>query len=174
MGTHWKRIRTEVRAPRIARFYLAVDPLEWLPFDWKLKSHLEDLRNEVLSGTYRPYRPEVVRSAKSLGLTRPTVFFRPEDHLLYRNIVALADTDLMRSMRPWTRFGRSDSRNSDDVGNPESGWFRAWLARNGQLWTLTENHEWIVESDISNFFPSVQLDPRRTTFSRTVALVSMS
>lgn len=158
LEAHWKRLRKEVRAPRITRFYLASDPLEWLPFDWQLESHLGDLRSEVLSGTYRPRRAEIIRSAKSLGLTRPTAFFRPEDLLLYRNIVALADVDLMRAMRPWTRFGRADARNADDVGSPESGWFRAWLARNGQLWTLTESHAWMVETDISNFFPSVQLD----------------
>ena len=158
LENHWKRIRRELRAPRVAAHIVAADPLDWLAFDWLMRDELTALRDEVLTGNYRAARPEIVRAAKSLGLTRPTAFFTPRDTLLYRNIMALADVDLMRAMHDWTRFGRSDARNADEQGDPESGWFRAWLMRMGQLWTLTQTHEWLVETDISNFFPSVQLD----------------
>ncbi len=158
LKAHWKRIRGDLRAPRVTRYHLAADPLDWLQFEWQLEQRLVELRTSVLAGTYRATQPEVIRSAKGLGLTRPTAHFGPEHILLYRNIVALADNDLMRSMRPWTRFGRSDARNANRIGDPESGWFRAWLARNGQLWTITQTYDWLVETDISNFFPSVQLD----------------
>jgi hypothetical protein len=158
LKSHWKRIRKDLRAPRVNRFLVASDPLDWMHFEWRIDDHLAALREAVVGGTYRAGQPEQVRAAKSLGLTRPTAFFAPEDMLLYRNIVASADTDLMRSMRPWTRFGRTDAKNAEAEPDPESGWFRAWLTRMGQLWTITESHEWIVETDISNFFPSVQLD----------------
>lgn len=158
LASHWKRLRRELQAPRVTRFVLAADPLDWLQFEWGLSECLEDLRSAVLGGTYSPSRPEFIRAAKTMGLTRPVAFLRPEDLLLYKNLVALADVDLMSTMFHWTRFGRSDSRQGDQHPDPESGWFRAWLLRNGQLWTITTGNVWIVETDISNFFPSIQLD----------------
>lgn len=162
LKTHWKRIRKEMVAPRLNRFYLAADPFDCLPFDWDLDQAITELSVAVLAGTYQPQRPEIVRGAKSLGLTRPLAFLRPEDQLLYRNIVAHADTGLMQAMATWTRFGRADARKPEDESDPESGWFRAWLTRIGQLWTITQSYEWLVETDISNFFPSVQLDAAAT------------
>ena len=155
---HWKRIRRDVRAPRVQQFFLAADPLEWLPFEYRLDESLNALHNDVVLGTYRAQAPEVIRSAKSLGLTRPLAFLSTRDLLLYRNVVARAEVDLLQVMPGWSRFGRADSKNSPDDREPESGWFRAWLARNGQLWAITENYEWLVETDVSNFFPSVHLD----------------
>ncbi|MHB8539263.1 MAG: RNA-directed DNA polymerase [Candidatus Dormibacteria bacterium] len=73
-------------------------------------------------------------------------------------LVSLAESDLMRGMQEWTRFGRADSAGEgDENSSSDSGWFRSWLRRQGHLWTITENHRWIVETDIANFFPSIQL-----------------
>jgi hypothetical protein len=137
---------------------LVYDALEWLPFQLNIDNHLDHLADEVRNGTYVAARPEIVRSAKTLGLTRPLAFLAIRDALLYKNIVALAENDLLGEMQPFTRFGRADERGGDQRFDPDSGWFRAWLKRNAQLWTITQNHEWIVETDISNFFPSIHLD----------------
>lgn len=148
----------ELRRPRPLHVVLVYDALEWLPFQLNIDSHLNKLADEVQNGTYLAARPEIVRAAKSLGLTRPLAFLGIRDALLYRNIVAIAENDLLGEMQPFTRFGRADDQGGDQRFDPDSGWFRAWLKRNAQLWTITENHDWIVETDISNFFPSIHLD----------------
>ena len=147
-----------MRHLRPSNIYLAYDPLEWLTFDADLDERIHQLRTSVLNGSYRARQPETVRAAKSLGLTRPLAFFDISDLLIYRNIVALMEADLLNEMQKWTRLGRMDKRQGDQNFAAESGWFRAWLRRNSQLWTITEHYSWIVETDISNFIPSIHLD----------------
>lgn len=158
LKVHWRRVKKDLRHLRPNNIYLAYDPLEWLTFDANLDDRIHQLRTSVLNGSYRARQPEAVRAAKSLGLTRPLAFFDINDLLIYRNIVALMETDLLNEMQKWTRLGRIDKQQGDQNFAAESGWFRAWLRRNSQLWTITEHYSWIVETDISNFFPSIHLD----------------
>lgn len=158
LQSHWRRLSAQLTTPRVKNFELVADPLDHLPFSWRLDTRLRELRSQVLAGTYRPARPQLVRSAKSIGLTRPVAFIRPQDMLLYRNIVALAENDLLRGIADWSRFGRSDTRRRSGGTASESGWFIQWLDHRGQMWIITSTYAWIVESDISNFFPSVQID----------------
>lgn len=150
-------MRAELWKIRPSLLMLNYDALEWIPLRLSIDDRLSRLAEDVRSGTYAASKPEIIRAAKSLGLTRPLAFLDPCDSLLYRNIVALAENDLLNEMQEYSRFGRADS-TSDQKFDPDSGWFRSWLKRNAQLWIITENHEWIVETDISNFFPSVQVE----------------
>ncbi len=160
MTSVWKkRLRSRLRKQRLQDFQLGHDPLEWLAFDWDLASALATLGQDVANGTYRASAPEIVRSAKGKGLTRPLAFLRPPDLVLYKTIVALAENSLLQASKPWTRFGRNDEGENDNGGTlAESGWFRNWLRRQGQIWTITNNHPWLIETDVANFFPYVDGD----------------
>ena len=123
-----------------------------------LDSAIEDLVQQLRDGSYRPRAPEWIRTAKRVGLTRPLAFLSPRDQLVFKTIVALAENDLLLGSPKWTRLGRADPGNEDDDTTlAESGWFRSWLRRQGQLWVIDETYDWLVESDVSNFFPSVQI-----------------
>jgi hypothetical protein len=153
-----KRVRDQLRTPRLQDFELGHDPSEGLAFDWELDAAVASLCRDLSSGEYRAGAAEVIQAAKGKGLTRSLAFMRPPDILVYRAIVYRAETALMKKAKPWTRFGRRDrSDQSDGSGTSDSGWFRDWLRREGQIWAMTETHEWLVETDIANFFPSIDL-----------------
>ena len=159
MNFIWKkRVRGQLRTMRFQDFVLAHDPLEYLAFDWDLDNSIAALCREVRAGTYRAGAPEVVRSAKSMGLTRPLAFLSIRDLLLYKTIVAKAENSLIQKSRPWTRFGRADT-GDENTGDTlaVSGWFRDWLRRQGQIWVITENQPWLIETDIANFFPYIYI-----------------
>ena len=153
-----KSIKPAYAKWRIGAFVMAHPPLDLVAMDWSLEILVDRLCRSITDGTYRPQASHIIRSAKSSGLTRPLSILSPEDQLVYKAILVLAESDLMRGMQDWTRFGRTD-RKADDEGDfsSDSGWFRAWITRQGHLWTITEHHKWIVETDIANFFPSIQL-----------------
>ncbi|MBN9493020.1 RNA-directed DNA polymerase [bacterium] len=157
---HWKRsLRTLKRRAAFSDFELAHDPIESVWFDWDLDAQVALLVDDVCSGRYRPSPPEFVREAKSLGLTRPCAFLALRDQLVYKALVSRAEVDLLAPSSPWARFGRSDTKQTheDSPGDRDSGWFREWLRRQAKLWTMTESHDYLVETDISNFFPSIPL-----------------
>ena len=137
---------------------LARDPLELLGLERVLDNVIADVCQQLLAGTYRPRPPEWIRTAKRVGLTRPLAFLNVRDELVYRALVGLAENDLLARSTNWTRLGRADPGKEDGADTiAESGWFRAWLKRDGQLWIMNSAHDWIVESDVSNFFPSVHV-----------------
>ncbi len=144
---------------RLPDFQLGHDPLEYLAFHWELGSVIETLCQELRDGSYRAGQAEFIRCAKGIGLTRPLAYLRPRDLLLYKTIVSLAENALLASSKPWTRFGRMDVGDEKDGGDSvsASGWFRDWLKRQGQIWTITENHDWLIETDVANFFPYVNI-----------------
>jgi hypothetical protein len=130
-----------------------------LAFHRELSSVIETLCQELRDGSYRAGHPEFVRSAKGGGLTRPIAYLPLRDLLLYKTIVSLGENALLASSKPWTRFGRMDVDDKKDGGDSlsASGWFNDWLKRQGQVWTITENHNWLIETDIANFFPYVNV-----------------
>jgi hypothetical protein len=154
----WKTsLRPRLKTTRFKDFELARDPLEWLGLERGLDAMIEEVCQQLLAGTYRPRSPEWIRSAKRVGLTRRLAFLSVRDQLVYRALVALAENELLAASAPWTRLGRADKGDDESISTA-SGWFRDWLKRDGQIWVMNSAHEWIVESDISNFFPSVHVD----------------
>jgi hypothetical protein len=153
----WRRfIRKRLRAHRFVELELARDPLEWLAFDWELDQAVATLSTEARAGRYRAGAPEIIRSAKSPGLTRPLASIQPLDLIFYKAIVSSAEASLLGQMTPWTRPGRFDAR-AEDESPAESGWFRSFLRRQGQIWRITQNHAFVVETDIANYFPYIHL-----------------
>jgi hypothetical protein len=153
----WKKtLRRNLRKARLPDFHLGHDVLEYAAFDWDLDRTVTTLCSEVSAGRFRASPPEVIRGAKSVGLTRPLAFLRLRDQLLYRVLVSRAENALMAASYEWTRFGRGDA-DSGEGNAGASGWFRAWLQRQNQIWVITSQHEWLVETDIANFFPYVDV-----------------
>ena len=117
-----------LRKLRFADLNLAPDPLDYVAFEWDLAQSIDGLCEEIAEGTYDPRQPEVVRGAKSVGLTRPLAFLTPRDQLTYRVLTLRAENALLDASYPWTRFGRGDPCDENTQGG-DSGWFRAWLER---------------------------------------------
>ena len=158
LKTIWKkRLRNKLRTMRLADFELCHDALENAPFDWELDATTENLVAAIRSGTYRSAGREIIRGAKSVGLTRPLAYLPPRDLLVYITLVQVVENQLRQRSFAWTRFGRAEPSDSD-ASAAESGWFRQWLRRQGQIWTITTTCDWLVESDIANFFPSLSID----------------
>lgn len=153
-----KRLRTGLRKMPLKDFQLGHDALEYLAFDWELDSTVTNLVEELRTCQYRTAPPEVVRAAKSVGLTRPLSYLDPRDLLVYIALISLVENQLLATMHPWVRFGRAQTNDAGSDNADQSGWFRLWLRRQGQLWAMTNSHDWLVESDIANFFASMSID----------------
>ncbi len=158
LKTLWRKsLRRRLRTVRLQDFELGHDPLELIGFERGLDAAIDEICRQLLDGTYRPVAPEWIRSAKQVGLTRPLAYLRVRDELVYKGLVSLAENDLVRASPRWARLGRAQTVDDESSTLAESGWFRAWLARDGKLWVMNASCEWLVESDISNFFPSVHV-----------------
>ncbi len=154
----WRKpIRKTLRTARLPGFILAHDALDWAWTENQLDEVIFQIGAKVQSGAYRPDSVSVVRAAKAVGLTRPLSFLSTADGLLYRAIVARAERRLLSGFPRWARFGRGDVEEDDPSTRSESGWFRAWLARQNHHWVMSDQYDWLVETDVANFFPYVDV-----------------
>jgi hypothetical protein len=160
-----KEVRPSLRSMKFKDINLAPDPLHYAGYEWGLQTLVSSLANDIALGRYTPERGEIVRMAKSTGLTRPLCFLATRDALVYSAITWLARDQLLASERSWVGHGRSDkgsADNAEDAGD-SFDWFRFWLARQGNVLHMLDDEgiEYIVESDIANFYPSIRLEAVR-------------
>jgi hypothetical protein len=157
-----KKVRPVLRSMKLKDLNLAPDPLHYAGYEWGLQTLVESLANDILSGRYSPERGEIVRMAKGKGLTRPLCFLATRDALVYGVITHLCGAQLLANAQPWVGFQQIDKgqlKLPDDVSD-SFDWFRFWLAREGHIVDMLDEDDvkYIVESDISNFYPSIRLE----------------
>ena len=88
-----------------------------------------------------------------------------KDALVYSAITALCKAQLISGARPWVGVEHGDKgQGSVPDGVADSfDWFRFWLEREGHILKMLDdsNVSYLVESDISNFFPTIRLEAVR-------------
>jgi hypothetical protein len=162
----WKdHVRPMVRSMTFSRINLAPDALHYAAYEWGIKTLVSSLADDISRGRYSPERGEIVRAAKGKGLTRPLCFLAPRDALVYSAITALCKAQLISGARPWVGVEHGDKGQGKipDGAADSFDWFRFWLEREGHILKMLDDPgvKFLVESDISNFFPSISLEAVR-------------
>ncbi len=152
---------------------LVRDPLDHLAYEVNLEQNLKQLRHFVLSGSYVPKRAKIIRGAKRSGLTRPLSFLEIEDLLVLKCICDSLQTDLHKDFPDYVDFSRRLRTAFPKEQADYESWFGHWLRHQNKLTRLAvtgNGWQFVVEADISNFFPSVNhLLLRQTITSRVNA-----
>jgi hypothetical protein len=163
----WKKeVRPALRSMTLNNFNLASDPLHYAGYEWGITTLVSALSKDLRLGRYSPERGEIVRMAKSKGLSRPLCFLATRDALVYRTITWLIRGQLISQAKPWVGVDHADKGNvtrSDEADSDSLDWFRYWLARQGHILNMVDDPgvHYFVESDISNFYPSIRLEAIR-------------
>lgn len=165
----WKsHVRKALRSNTLNGFYLAQDPVQFAAYEWGLEPFLARLAEDLRTASYSPDPADIIRGAKATGLSRPLAFLSPRDALLYRAVILRAEPDIHRDARPWAGAFQKDKAGEEPPENIDyADWFALWLAKQGVIATICERCEFVVESDISNFFDAVDLDVVREYLLQT-------
>lgn len=150
-----------------------VDPLQGAVVARNIDDFIGQLSRDLKSGAYAPSRGVILRSAKNLGVSRPVCVLQPRDALVYRALVKLAESELLRGVPSWVAFQRIDKASGAAGDDAESiDWFERWMRHEGMLPNLLERDDiqYVVQSDVSNFFPSVRLNVVREHLANNTSL----
>ncbi|MEW1805485.1 RNA-directed DNA polymerase [Pseudarthrobacter sp. NPDC080039] len=160
----WKSdVRPLLRQAKFSSSRYAIDPLLYAAYEWNLDAFIDGIVRDLRLHQFTPERGEVIRAAKGTGLTRPVCELSPRDALVYTAIVKRVEDQLLVSSRKWVGHTRSDKGSSTEASDgpvDSFDWFQFWLRRQGLIADIigVKGVEFIVESDISNFFPSIRLE----------------
>ena len=179
-----REIRDKMKANHLPEALLVRDATLLSAFQFEIDDSLRVLTDEVLGGRYRPRSPIVIRAAKGKGLRRPLSFLRHDDAVLISALAKAAQNGIQRVMDPWVTFGRGEEvegrtgRASKGLGalDPESSnWFEEWMRYRGLLKVIQEDpRPCLAVTDVSNFFPSLDLEILRQNFASHTLLESVA
>lgn len=158
----WRKMKKQLREELIR------DPIDHLAYEAHLGANIGYLAYRLQNEKYVPAAQTIVRSAKKDGLTRPLAFLEIEDQIAYKAICESLEDELLYDLPPWVNFSRSKlvRRNPDhqagdrSLGDYET-WFDAWIRHHTVVakFVLAESeNRFIVETDITNFFGSINLN----------------
>lgn len=172
----WKAVRQELKKASIR------DVIDHLEYDVNPDKWINQLVGDVATGAYNPSPPARFTEAKSGGFSRPMTMPAIPDLVLYRAVVDYlyerARRDEVRNaycerrhLPTWVKKAKasgepvepiwehvSESRSGYEPSSKRS--FRAWLSYHQyRRWLIFEEvFEYIVLTDVTNFFDSVLYD----------------
>lgn len=179
----WKQtIRKALRQSRLSSLWLAADAVQYAAYEWGLNPFLARLKDELRDGTYSPDSADIIRGAKGKGLSRPLAFLTPRDALVFHAIVVRARPDLVQDLRAWTGAFQTDkaidlpqhtepatkrtskqhvrrqkARRPAAISADYGSFFQMWLQKQGVVYSIVERAPYVVESDVANYFSSIDL-----------------
>lgn len=147
--------RTKVRDKM--RNHVLPDPIEHLDFHLNLSANCDQIAQLVCSGHYLPAPAHRILMEKSKGLCRQIVIPHVRDALVLQCLSDALYADI-RGKAPSTRsFFEPEDHTFSNVrksilGIPRYGPFRAWLNFQTALFKFTDDKEYIVRTDIANYY----------------------
>ena len=155
----WKsKVRESMRRQPIP------DPVENLDFHMRLSNACDTIHAQVCSGSYTPDVPARFLVEKSKGLCRQLVIPSARDALLLQ---ALSDDlwAVLKSQAPTDNayYAPNDHKFSRTVRGHEAEYdsLAAWLAFQEAIFGFTESQQFVVVTDIANYYDFIGYDHLR-------------
>lgn len=126
------------------------------------------LRHDVVKGVYRSRRYEIIHSEKGLGITRRLIVPSPEDAIVLQTIVDNMEKKIISSQKSkQSYYSRSHSRPNitsfdADLSYP---WWMLWPEFQEQIWEFSRAADYLVVTDIANYFDCIPLNRLRQKVS---------
>lgn len=152
----WTSLRKEIRKLEIR------DVLDWIDWSISIDSSLDQLRKEIISGSYSPNPPTRYEVGKSKGSYRLITALNIRDALVYRHICDFAYEKSLPLKIKGAYFSRRHSPAPVGAtfslrGDAYYSSFQVWLRyheyRTGTL--LNDIYVILVVTDITNYFDSI-------------------
>lgn len=155
----WKTIRGELRSAYIR------DIIDWTDWAVTLEYSLDQLQNEIISGTYTPLPPTRFEVGKEMGAYRNLCSLNIRDALVFRHISDFALEKALPYKVKGAYYARRHSKTPvgktfSAQGDPYSWFFPLWKNYN-QYRTVTllnQPYKMLAVTDITNYFESIQHD----------------
>jgi hypothetical protein len=153
------------------------DALEHLDSHISLDALTEALESQLMSGAYVPKTPIRVLVEKSKGLCRQIVIPSVRDALVLQTL-SDAIWDELRKHAPTSNafYAPNDQRFSTAIKGHvnEYGPVQAWLDFQKEILGFTDRKNFIVVTDISNYYDSIGHDHLRNTISGLINVKEQS
>jgi len=150
------------------------DPIDFYDYQININRIAAQLETVVLSGNYVPRSPKRIAQEKSKGLCRLLTIPHPLDILVLQCLSDALYADI-KNAQPTTKafFEPADhSLSSNDAlfTTPQYGSYRSWLNFQKELLRFTRQRNWIVVTDIANYYDFINYTHLRNVIAGTISV----
>jgi len=145
-----------------------LDLHDYMDVHRNVKAVATRLSRDVLDGGYKTSEAETVSSEKKYGITRRLLIPCPGDALLLQSIVDAVEAQI-RQVQPVGNAFYSRTHGAPSVDDFEMNfgypWWILWPAFQKEIWRFTQASEFVVVTDIANYFDSIPLAKLRNAIA---------
>jgi len=155
------------------RNFPIADLHDYYDFNYAIEIRVEEIIERVLSGYYHAEAPLIYRTEKKYGVCRHMMIPTPSDVLVFQ---VLTDCLYAEIKKAQPSEGAYYSRDKHALSLPHSltaskdyPWFILWPKFQKEIWNFTKNKNYLVTTDISNYFDNIGLRELRHVISSIIA-----
>ena len=130
---------------------------------------IEIIQSKIIKGNYKPKPPQIIRLEKKYGICRHLQIPSPEDALVLQTIVETL-SPLIKNAQPserayYSRSHKKPKKESDIDETFPYPWWELWPDFQKRIYEFTSTFDYVVVTDIANYFDNVSLAGLRNIIS---------
>jgi hypothetical protein len=145
-----------------------LDLHDYLDIHRNLGTMLPRVREDILTGTFRPTEPEIVTLEKKDGVSRRLGIPSPTDALVLQTLIDVLEPRVKSNQKfSNAYYSRShDSPSLEDFhGTFGYPWWHLWPEFQKEIWGFARSSAFTVCTDIANYFDTIPLSQLRNTIA---------
>lgn len=160
----WKKlVRQQLRKLDIKDIY------DYFDFNYYIDENIENIVSSILKGTYKPQTPLIYEIEKKLGITRHMCIPQPSDALVLQTITEEISKEILSKTPSKQAFYSRDRHNLKQLDDLESNFYETlrdlWIRYQEEILEFSEAKEYLVLTDLTNYFDSIRMRDLRSVFS---------
>jgi len=147
------------------------DPVDYMDFHVTLSRNVSNLIEQVTRGEYQPRTPARLLMEKSKGLCRQIVLPTAQDALVLQRLSDNFFSSIRGNSPSSTAYFEPDNFTFDETGKRSRGYgsLAAWLHFQNKLRAICNNNNYVVVTDVANYYDHIGFSALRNIISSTVA-----
>lgn len=154
-------VRNQLRSMEVKDLYDHYD------FNFNIEDRIQAIKASLLDGSYSVGTPLIYKTEKKYGICRHMVIPQPEDALILQCLIEQISGSVLKKQPSKNAFYSRDKHN---VKKPHEAMeyglsFREqWKILQKQIYNFTDTFDYLVVTDLTNYFDSIDLRELRRVF----------
>jgi hypothetical protein len=136
-------------------------------FNINIEDRIQSIKASLLDGSYSVGTPLIYKTEKKLGICRHMVIPQPEDALILQCLIEQVSNSVLKKQPSKNAFYSRDKHN---VKKPHEAveygisFREQWKNLQKQIYNFTDTFDYLVVTDLTNYFDSIDLRELRRVF----------
>ncbi|HJU83008.1 MAG TPA: RNA-directed DNA polymerase [Holophagaceae bacterium] len=136
-------------------------------FNFNIEDRIQAIRASILDGSYSVGTPLIYKTEKKFGICRHMIIPQPEEALILQCLIEQVSSSVLKKQPSKNAFYSRDKHN---VKKPHEAveygmsFREQWKILQRQIYNFTDDFDYLVVTDLTNYFDSIDLRELRRVF----------